>query len=97
MSGTCTGGFPAAQTLSKRMLGRGGGRIVLVASIGVPQPKLTAAAYGASKAVVIQLSRWRRAVVSRDLAWRDNRHGRPSSRTVPGRPVGFGQIFLSMI
>ncbi|RKE36378.1 2,3-dihydro-2,3-dihydroxybenzoate dehydrogenase [Paraburkholderia sp. BL23I1N1] len=53
-----TGAFLVSQTVANHMLERGNGRIVLVASIGARQPQLTAAAYGASKAAVIQLGRY---------------------------------------
>ncbi|MGF6600738.1 NAD(P)-dependent dehydrogenase (short-subunit alcohol dehydrogenase family) [Paraburkholderia sp. GAS448] len=53
-----TGAFLVSQTVAKRMVEWGRGRIVLVASIGARQPQLTAAAYGASKAAVIQLGRY---------------------------------------
>lgn len=53
-----TGTFLVSQAVAKRMLEQDRGRIVLVASINARQPQLTAAAYGSSKAAVIQLGRF---------------------------------------
>ncbi|MDW3682138.1 SDR family oxidoreductase [Cupriavidus sp. CV2] len=53
-----TGTFLVAQAVARLMQHDGGGRIVLIASIGGRAPQLTAAAYGASKAAVIQLGRY---------------------------------------
>lgn len=54
-----TGSFLVAQAVARQLILQGGeGRIVAVASIGGRAPQLTAAAYGASKAAVIQLGRY---------------------------------------
>jgi NAD(P)-dependent dehydrogenase (short-subunit alcohol dehydrogenase family) len=54
-----TGTFLVAQAVAKQMISRGeGGRIVAVASIGGRAARLMGAAYGASKAAVIQLVRY---------------------------------------
>jgi 2,3-dihydro-2,3-dihydroxybenzoate dehydrogenase len=54
-----TGTFLVAQAVARQLMAQGsGGRIVAVASIGGRAPQLTAAAYGASKAAVIQLARY---------------------------------------
>jgi 2,3-dihydro-2,3-dihydroxybenzoate dehydrogenase len=54
-----TGTFLVAQAVARQLVTQGsGGRIVAVASIGGRAPQLTAAAYGASKAAVIQLARY---------------------------------------
>ncbi|SCX72597.1 SDR family NAD(P)-dependent oxidoreductase [Variovorax sp. EL159] len=54
-----TGTFLIAQAVARQLVAQGGGgRIVAVASIGGRAPQLTAAAYGASKAAVIQLGRY---------------------------------------
>lgn len=54
----CRGVFIAAQAIARRMHAQGnGGRIVAVASNAGFTPRLSTAAYGASKAAVIQLVR----------------------------------------
>lgn len=51
----CTGNFNVAQAVARAMVPQHGGRIVLVASNAARVPRMTTAAYGASKAALIHL------------------------------------------